>query len=818
MSAWAENNLQSSIRLAQAGLPVFPCRPDKEVAHDGSILPPKSPRIQRWSNNSTTDEQAVRRWWDMFPESVAAIDLAKANLLAIDLDRHAPDKDGVANFISIAAENGDSLHNIPAVSTPNNGYHLYYRQPPHHTFGNREGALRGKGINIRGAGGYTIGPGAFRPDGKGWLDCPDTPNLAHAFLTGNIPVLPDWLQLLIRGETRTDKAGEADGTLGTRERQYASGTLRRLQERLASMGEGSGRNNALYEAAYVLSRMSASGWLTEDAIKSSLWAACQENGYISKDGVRQTHATIASGISAGKLAPHEPLTERGGSNYENGELFSSITSGAAGAESSVLEEPRPLRRELPSASPFPLSALGELLGGAAEAIMCKVQCPDAIAAMSVLGAASLAAQGHCDISIPATGHAKPLSLFLVTVAASGERKSAADFEALSPIREYEQTLRKSFESLMPAHLNRLEIWESERESIKRNKSMGCASKAVALDALGVKPARPLTPILTCPEPTFEGLCRLYMEGLPAVGIFSDEGGQFVGGYGLSQDNRLRTVAGLSSLWDGAPIKRIRVVDGISILPGRRLSLHLMVQPDVGAVLLSDPVLKDQGFLSRVLVSAPPSLVGTRFQQLNATHHSQALVAYNSRILQILHAPLSLVPGTINELMPRRIQMDQDAAALWLSYADHVEAQLAVGGQMEAVRALGNKLAEHAARIAGILSVIENPAIEAVSVDAMARSIAISEYFAGEAVRLQGAGMASPQILLAESLLYWLQTKWREDHVGLKVIYQLGPNAIREATVARKAVTILQEHGWLIKAPSGVRVAGSKVREAWRVVR
>jgi hypothetical protein len=110
---------------------------------------------------------------------------------------------------------------------------------------------------------------------------------------------------------------------------------------------------------------------------------------------------------------------------------------------------------------------------------------------------------------------------------------------------------------------------------------------MAFEALGVEPTAPLTPMMTCPEPTFEGLCRLYIDGLPTIGIFSDEGGQFVGGHGLNADNRLRTITGLSSLWDGSPLKRVRAIDGITVLPGRRLAIHLMIQPDIGYLRFYD---------------------------------------------------------------------------------------------------------------------------------------------------------------------------------------------------------------------------------------
>ena len=57
---------------------------------------------------------------------------------------------------------------------------------------------------------------------------------------------------------------------------------------------------------------------------------------------------------------------------------------------------------------------------------------------------------------------------------------------------------------------------------------------------------------------------------------------------MSPEHRLKTAATLSSVWDGQPIKRVRAGDGVTILVGRRLAMHMMVQPDfsklVGPVL------------------------------------------------------------------------------------------------------------------------------------------------------------------------------------------------------------------------------------------
>ena len=104
------------------------------------------------------------------------------------------------------------------------------------------------------------------------------------------------------------------------------------------------------------------------------------------------------------------------------------------APEAKLEPPRPLIRELPPADPFPVDALGDLLEAATKAINDRVQAPMAICGQSTLAAATLAAQGHADVQLP-TGHVKPISNFFMTIAATGERKTATDHEALWPFQE-----------------------------------------------------------------------------------------------------------------------------------------------------------------------------------------------------------------------------------------------------------------------------------------------------------------------------------------------------------------------------------------------
>jgi putative DNA primase/helicase len=81
-----------------------------------------------------------------------------------------------------------------------------------------------------------------------------------------------------------------------------------------------------------------------------------------------------------------------------------------------------------------------VLRDAAEVIQMKTRAPMALCGNSVLAAASLCAQAHGDVQMP-YGSAKPLSLFLGSVADTGERKSTVDELALASVRAREAELR-----------------------------------------------------------------------------------------------------------------------------------------------------------------------------------------------------------------------------------------------------------------------------------------------------------------------------------------------------------------------------------------
>ncbi len=306
-------------------------------------------------------------------------------------------------------------------------------------------------------------------------------------------------------------------------------------------------------------------------------------------------------------------------------------------------------------------------------------------------------------------------------------------------------------------------------------------------------------------------------GQPSVGIFAAEGGQFIGGHGMNDDAKLRTATGLSLLWDGKTVDRVRA-QGAALLVGHRVAMHLMGQPDIVAIWLADQMLLEQGLLSRTLLTAPEPASGKRLWHTPLPESDAILRHYNQHLLEILRRSYPRALASRNELAPRALPLSRTARDLWIEFYNHVERRLGAGGELEPVQGLANKLPEHAARIAAVLTLCDAINASEVNETAMARGISLVQHYAAEALRLFGASQIGGDLRDAQQLLKWLRTTWTEPLVSLPDIYQLGPNSIRDATKARRIVEKLEDHGHLVGLPKGAKINGIMRRDVWRIVK
>jgi putative DNA primase/helicase len=144
--------LDCALNYARTGVPVFPVKPDKK------------PYTEHGFKDATTDERAIRDWWKKHPDAGIGAPTGKATgWLVLDID---PDKGGDASLSEFVLQHGD-LPRTQCARTPRNGQHFFFKYPTHIEVRNSESKI-GKGLDIRGTGGYVVLPGA--DSARTWID------------------------------------------------------------------------------------------------------------------------------------------------------------------------------------------------------------------------------------------------------------------------------------------------------------------------------------------------------------------------------------------------------------------------------------------------------------------------------------------------------------------------------------------------------------------------------------------------------------------------------------------------------------------------
>lgn len=484
-------------------------------------------------------------------------------------------------------------------------------------------------------------------------------------------------------------------------------------------------------------------------------------------------------------------------------------------------EPEPLRAPLPKAKAYPVDALGDILGKAANALHETIKAPLTLCCQSVLASSSLAAQAHYDVVLP-WGEKKPLSLYLLTVAESGERKSGVDDVVLGVAKAQERQQMELYTSEQEKYTNDLVKYEAANKDANRKpskpKNQAASDYAAAAQhEAGNKPEAPIMPLRFVSEPTVEGLYKLMAIGQPSIGLFSDEAGLLIGGYALNSDNALKTMARWCKLWDGAAFDRVRGGDGSGVLYGRRLAMHQLAQPDVMAQLLGDRMANGQGLLARCLVAWPESTIGIRhitsFEQPRARPEVKKLFAK----LKLLTEAEPRTGKAKQELDPVELPLSDDAKKLAMEAMNNFETLMQRGNDLSELKDRTSKALENACRIAGVLTVVEEGlSARIINVDRLSRALIIIQWYLAETLRIRGAAVVPQSVSDAESLSNWLQDRGYKAFRTTPIL-TTGPSQLRNKKRLDGAIEELVDNGYIQPNEPGTIVDGVATRKSWSVL-
>ncbi|MDP9608808.1 bifunctional DNA primase/polymerase [Streptomyces demainii] len=170
---WPEA-LANALRAAQRGLHVFPLTSKKlpAVRSPHADQPDAEPcrgecgRPGHGVHDATTVPADIRALFHAAPRATGygiACGRRPMHLIGVDLDRKNG-LDGVAALRDLAHKHGFDLPGTVTIATPSGGLHLWLSGPAGVVVPNSASRL-GPGIDIRGTGGYLVGPGSWTPAG-----------------------------------------------------------------------------------------------------------------------------------------------------------------------------------------------------------------------------------------------------------------------------------------------------------------------------------------------------------------------------------------------------------------------------------------------------------------------------------------------------------------------------------------------------------------------------------------------------------------------------------------------------------------------------
>ncbi|MFO1315396.1 MAG: DUF3987 domain-containing protein [Burkholderiales bacterium] len=464
-------------------------------------------------------------------------------------------------------------------------------------------------------------------------------------------------------------------------------------------------------------------------------------------------------------------------------------------------DPEPLTEPLDSL-PYPADALPPLLRDAVREAQAFVQAPMALVASSALAALSVAAQGLVNVR---RDHqlAGPVSLYLLAVADSGERKTTCDTIFSPALREWESGRVMAMAPDLAARDAALAAFEAKKAGIldaikhKRRRSQDTAKEESELDALAREaPPSIAVPRLLYADATPEALAHALATGWPTGGVLSAEAGAVFGAHGMGYDTILRNLALLNVLWDGGAIAIDRRSKPSFQLRDRRLTFGLMAQPEAlrGFLERAGTLPRGTGFIARFLIAWPASTQGTRAYR-PAPAAMPAVERFGRRITALLDTPLAT--DARGGLTPTVLDLSPAAHAAWVRLHDLVEHGLGTGGDYQSVRDVAAKAAENVARLAALFHVLEQGPAGTIGDDDLYGAEAIVRWHLHEARRLLAELDTPPALAAAIRLDTWLLNEARATgsaRIPTTRIYQYGPGCVRDSRDLKAALATLTERG------------------------
>lgn len=397
--------------------------------------------------------------------------------------------------------------------------------------------------------------------------------------------------------------------------------------------------------------------------------------------------------------------------------------------------------------------------------------PESMALPVVLGVANLAAQAHYDVDSGKYG-VRPISLFLLSMAATGGRKTTTFKELMVGIQDFlEQKRDELKDEDLRYNLEKKKFEREERQWLKDSED----PLNLVLPPMPQRPAPMETADYTINKGTLNGIVDT-LKSQSFVGLFSSEGGEFFNSHsfqgGKNEISRaVEMSASLTSMWDGTEITKTTGMERVKLF-NRRVNMLFLLQTETVESMLNNPIFSEQGFVHRILITQSPKYNNKEWENSEESDVWEAkiresLKGFHKKTRDLISRKLTLKPNKPFELEPTLIRQTRESKQI---YVDFYNKNLnRSSGDLKNFAGFAERLHEHAIRIAGTLAAFEG--LTEITKEIAECSLDLIDFFIEQRLSLElGIQNINPiQTQGTNKLVQWFEQHptWRGTHRELR---------------------------------------------------
>jgi hypothetical protein len=745
------NFLKAALMYAQQGYYIFPCIPKA-----------KSPLTKNGFKDATTDPVQIKKWWKKWPNANIGLVLDKSNLLVVDLDRHAKDKDGIANYKKL--EGFKKTETVKAI-TGGEGIHLIFKAPASKVKG-----LPSLGIDIK-TNGYILVEPSTHPSGKPYYWGKGTSILNHP-----IADCPNWLLHHIQKAEKNDKAinsntkKDKDSSASTNKKEkYPASSALAIKQRCSFL------SNSFSNAP----DLSEPEWYHGIGVLAYTVEGTNIVHEFSRPHPRYSEAETNKKLEHWKVAGHGPPTcstieEKCGDEWcktcpYNGHIKSPIVLGYAPLLNTAPKSPPQFPSQiLPKWANTYVLELSKSIGTTTDFVACCV-----LANLSGL-------IGNTYSLKLSTSWIESANLWFVLVGEPSSGKSPALKNTLKPIKKIERKLYNAYQNELMLYEQKKKIYEADLAAWKKAKKEG------AEEALPpAEPKKPVLKRLSITDITIEALGEKLCQNPMGLILASDELASWIGGMNQYKGGKGADRSNYLSIWSSTAITIDRKGKDPLHVEKPFLTIIGGIQPDILQTMQNK--LMEDGFKERFLYSYPAP-VTSKAKLCENTLKQSTIEAYESLLIHwFSNRPNEYKQLTLSK---QAENFFDECHEQWQATIDHTNRNLSS-------YYLG-KMSGYLSRLSIILHIMQHMADAEIPLEVNKETIEkakkLCEYFIVHGQQAMGTLYQGAEESTIHKYLDWIRSK-QYIAISPRDIHTNRVAGCKKSSQARHYLKLLQDYGY-----------------------